>query len=41
MSVPEAKRLKALEEENHRRKQLLADTMLDDQALKGLPAKNW
>ena len=40
MSVPEAKRLKALEEENHRLKQLLADTMLDNQALKGLPAKN-
>jgi putative transposase len=41
MSVSEAKRLKALEEENHRLKQLLADTMLDNQALKGLLAKNW
>ena len=41
MSVSEAKRLKALEEENHRLKQLLADTLLDNQALKGLPAKNW
>ena len=41
MSVSEAKRLKALEEENHRLKQLLADTMLDNQALKGLLARNW
>jgi putative transposase len=41
VSVLEAKRLKALEEENRRLKQLLADTMLDNQALKGLLAKNW
>ena len=41
VSVSEAKRLKALEEENRRLKQLLADTMLDNQALKGLLAKNW
>ena len=41
MNVAEAKRLKALEEENRRLKQLLADTMLDNQALKGLLAKNW
>ena len=34
-------RLRALEEENRRLKQLLADTMLDNQALKGLLAKNW
>ena len=34
-------RLKALEEENRRLKQLLAETMLDNQALKGLLAKNW
>jgi putative transposase len=34
-------RLKALEEENRRLKQLLADAMLDNQALKGLLAKNW
>jgi putative transposase len=41
MAVPDAKRLKALEEENRRLKQLLADTLLDNQALKGLLAKNW
>ena len=41
LEVSEAKRLKALEEENRRLKQLLADTMLDNQALKGLLAKNW
>jgi len=41
MAVSDAKRLKALEEENRRLKQLLADTLLDNQALKGLPAKNW
>ncbi len=41
MAVSDAKRLKVLEEENRRLKQLLADTMLDNQALKGLLAKNW
>ena len=41
MAVADAKRLRALEEENRRLKQLLADTMLDNQALKGLLAKNW
>ena len=41
MTVSDAKRLKALEEENRRLKQLLADAMLDNQALKGLLAKNW
>ena len=41
MTASDAKRLKALEEENRRLKQLLADTMLDNQALKGLLAKNW
>jgi putative transposase len=39
MAVSDAKRLRALEEENRRLKQLLADTMLDNQALKGLLAK--
>src|SRR3954451_2472009 len=39
--VSDAKRLRALEEENRRLKQLLADAMLDNQALKGLLAKNW
>ena len=41
MAVSDAERLRALEEENRRLKQLLADTMLDNQALKGLLAKNW
>ena len=41
MAVSDAKRLKALEEENRRLKHLLADAMLDNQALKGLLAKNW
>ena len=41
MAVADAKRLKALEAENRRLKQLLADTMLDNQALKGLLATNW
>ena len=40
MAVSDAKRLRALEEENRRLKRLLADTMLDNQALKGLLAKN-
>ena len=41
MAVSDAKRLRALEEENRRLKQLLAESMLDNQALKGLLAKNW
>jgi putative transposase len=41
MAVSDAKRLRALEEENRRLKQLLAESMLDNQALKGLRAKNW
>ena len=41
MTASDAKRLKALEEENRRLKQLLADALLDNQALKGLLAKNW
>ena len=41
MAVSDAKRLRALEEENGRLKRLLAETMLDNQALKGLLAKNW
>ena len=41
MTVSDARRLKALEEENGRLRRLLAETMLDNQALKGLLAKNW
>ena len=41
MDVSEAKRLKALEEENSKLKRLLADTMLDNVALKDLLGKKW
>lgn len=34
MEVPDAKRLKALEQENTRLKKLLAESMLDNEALK-------
>jgi putative transposase len=40
MAVSDVRRRKAREEENRRLKQLLADTLLDNQALKGLRAKN-
>ncbi len=40
MDVSEAKRLKALEDENTRLKRLLADAMLDNAALKDLLGKN-
>ena len=41
MEVSEAKRLRLLEDENAKLKRLLADTMLDNAALKDLLAKNW
>ena len=41
MDVSEAKRLKALEDENAKLKRLLADTMLDNVALKDLLGKKW
>ena len=41
MDVSDAKRLKALEEENARLKKLLAEQMLDAAAMKGLLAKKW
>ncbi len=41
LQVNEVKRLKDLEEENRKLKRLLADTMLDNDALKGLLAKNF
>jgi putative transposase len=41
MDVSEAKRLKALEEENARLKKLLADQMLDAAALRELLSKKW
>lgn len=41
MDVSEAKRLRALEEENSKLKRLLADAMLDNAALKELLSKKW
>ena len=41
MDVSEAKRLKALEDENSKLKRLLADAMLDNAALKDLLGKKW
>jgi len=40
LEVSDARRLKALEDENQRLKRLLADAMLDNAALKDLLAKN-
>ena len=40
MDVSDAKRLKALEDENGKLKRLLADAMLDNTALKDLLSKN-
>jgi len=39
--VSEAKRLRALEEENAKLKRMLADAMLDNVALKDLLGKKW
>ena len=41
LEVSDAKRLKALEEENARLKKLLAEAMLDNAILKDLTAKKW
>ncbi|ANL10324.1 IS3 family insertion sequence transposase protein [Rhizobium sp. N113] len=41
MEVSEAKRLKALEDENARLKKLLAEQMLDAAALRELLQKKW
>lgn len=41
MSVPEAKRLKSLEEENRRLKRLVAEYALDIVALKDVVSKKW
>ena len=41
MAVSEAKRLKALEDENVRLKKLLAEAMLDNAVLKDLATKKW
>ncbi len=41
MNVSDAKKLRALEDENNRLKRMLADTMLDNAALKDLAPKNY
>jgi putative transposase len=41
MDVSDAKRLKALEEENAKLKRLYADAMLDNAGLKELLARKW
>ena len=41
MEVNEAKRLRALEDENAKLKKLLADQMLDNAALKAVLGKKW
>jgi putative transposase len=41
MDVSDARRLKALEEENAKLKRLLAEQMLDNAVLKDLASKKW
>lgn len=41
MEVSEAKRLRALEDENGKLKRMLADAMLDNVALRDLLGKKW
>jgi putative transposase len=41
MDVSDARRLKALEDENSRLKKLLAEAMLDNAMLKDVAAKKW
>ena len=41
MDVSDARRLKALEDENVKLKRLLADAMLDNMMLKDLNSKKW
>ena len=41
MEVSDARRLKALEDENNRLKKLLAEQMLDNAILKDIAAKKW
>ena len=41
MDVSEARKLKALEEENAKLKKLLAEAMLDNAMLKDIAAKKW
>ena len=41
LEVSDARRLKALDEENRRLKKLLAEAMLDNAMLKDIAAKKW
>jgi putative transposase len=41
MEVSDARRLKALEDENRRLKHVVADLSLDNQALKAIVGKRW
>ena len=41
MSVPDARRLKQLEEENARLKKLLAEAMLDNAVLQDITSRKW
>lgn len=41
MEVSEAKRLKTLEKENKQLKQMLADAMLENRAIKDVLSKKW
>jgi putative transposase len=41
MSLPDAKRLKILEDENRRLKKIVAEQVLDIQVLKDINSKNW
>jgi putative transposase len=41
MKSEEAKRLKQLEDENRRLKQIVADLSLDNQMLRHVNSKNW
>jgi putative transposase len=41
LEVSEAKRLRSLEAENKKLKQLLADTILENNAIKDVLAKKW
>ena len=41
MEVSDAKRLRSLEDENRKLKKLLAESMLDNAALKELLSKKW
>jgi putative transposase len=41
LGMPDAKRLKALEDENAKLKKLLAETMLDNAILKDINSRKW